>query len=244
MNRLRQRLTQAASDSERMKLDLALADILVERGQPSEALPHGRRALTITPTSDAAFVLVCRALVESGRTDECRSVIAERFQRSPDDPAALRMRVQVENYDGRHEEAERAGRRLIALAKADAADWNRLAWAALFRPPVTEQAVQDSQRSIQMQPAYVNLHTLAMLYAELGKTSEARDVLWHRLDLGGIEQPDSSAWLVVGRIAEALDAREAAMAAYRKVEVPSQPYLVAFSSYALAQKRLAELAKR
>jgi hypothetical protein len=82
-----------------------------------------------------------------------------------------------------------------------------------------------------------------MLYAELGRTSEARDLLWQSMEAGGQEEPESESWLVLGRIAEHFDARETAVSAYKRVEKPKHESGITQSSYFLAQKRLAALAK-
>jgi hypothetical protein len=82
-----------------------------------------------------------------------------------------------------------------------------------------------------------------MLYAELGKTTEARDVLWQAMEVAGLDVPDSPVWLVVGRMAENFGARAAALAAYKKVEKPGREEQMPGSNYVLAQRRLAALAR-
>ena len=119
-----------------------------------------------------------------------------------------------------------------------ALDWNNLGWQALFHPPVSEQLLQETQLGIGPNPGFSELHTVAMLYAELGKTTEARDVIWQAMEDAGIEVTDSAVWLVVGRMAEQFGARAAAAAAYEKIEKPRYEDQMAGSNYVLTQQRL------
>ena len=79
-----------------------------------------------------------------------------------------------------------------------------------------------------------SLHTLATVYAELGKVSEARDVLMALLqnrDKGDLESAD---WYILGRIAEHYDVLDEARGAYKNVEAPED------GSYAISTKMLAD----
>jgi len=46
------------------------------------------------------------------------------------------------------------------------------------------------------------MHTLAAIYAEQGKTSEARELILKVMDLWALDEPNSEALFVFGRIAE------------------------------------------
>ncbi len=86
------------------------------------------------------------------------------------------------------------------------------------------------------------LHTLACLYADLGRATEAREVILQAMEAGGYDEPKSHDWYVFGRIAEHYGVAEAAAQAYGKVEAPEREEDLLTSTYAMAQRRLEALA--
>ena len=88
--------------------------------------------------------------------------------------------------------------------------------------------------------SYGALHTLAALYAENGKSVEARQALLKAMDRHGSDDPGSSDWYVLGRIAENYGVRDAALAAYKRVEKGD---LTGTSTWELTQKRIAVMGK-
>jgi hypothetical protein len=60
------------------------------------------------------------------------------------------------------------------------------------------------------------LHTPGCIYAETGKTSEARETLLQAMDAGSLVQPKSNSWYGFGRIAEQYGEREVALTDYAK----------------------------
>jgi hypothetical protein len=76
------------------------------------------------------------------------------------------------------------------------------------------------------------------VYAEIGKTKEAREVLIQAMDLLGLDEMESNYWYAFGRIAEQYGEIEAATADYNQVKKPSKTVQVPNSSYRLAQNRL------
>jgi tetratricopeptide (TPR) repeat protein len=136
-------------------------------------------------------------------------------------------------------------KQLIASGKAEEGDMNNAAWYALIRGMVTNDAIRLAQQSSQISrnTSPTTLHTLSALFAEIGEISQARDLLLRSLELRANEEPQSDDWYVLGRIAEQIGITEAALSAYNKVLKPKEDYLLADSTYALAQRRLAVLAK-
>ncbi len=106
--------------------------------------------------------------------------------------------------------------------------------------------MDQAQRATQMTQnnQYASLHTLASIYAELGKTTEAREILLHAMDITGFDEPQSSDWYVLGRIAEQYGIPQTAIAAYQRVEPAEDPVFEKTSSHFLAQRRLAVLRKQ
>jgi len=134
-------------------------------------------------------------------------------------------------------------RRLVDNGVAQVPDWNQLAWDALFRGEPGERAVELAQTAVRRSEGRSHdvLHTLAALYAETGRLSEAHELILRALDAARASAPEPSDWYVFGRLAEQYGEREAAIAAYRKVAPPSPGEAPAASTHLLAQRRLAVL---
>jgi len=76
------------------------------------------------------------------------------------------------------------------------------------------------------------------VYAEVGKTQEARELLLQAMDGLNLDAPDSNYWYAFGRIAEQYGQRDIAISLYSRVAEPKEPNLHPSSSYRLAQMRL------
>lgn len=183
------------------------------------------------------------ALRGLGRFAEADALAQAMAKRLPDDPDVQRAFVYTavarEDYVTAHD----LGLKMIAAGKAESSDMNGVAWNALFTSKVEQQdvdiAVKGSQLS-QNNNAGV-LHTLGCVYAEIGKTKEAREVLIQAMDQLNLEEPDPNYWYAFGRIAEQYGENEVATADYRRVKKPGNTLLLPGSSYRLTQIRLAAM---
>ena len=119
---------------------------------------------------------------------------------------------------------------------------NSRAWAAVVSGNVNQQVLNDALAAVKQtkQENAVCLHTLATVYAELGKTSEALENLRRAVEIRGgrIEEAD---WYVLGRIAEHYGLADVAAGLYRKVPAKQTP--LANVVYELAQRRLKKVGK-
>ena len=88
-----------------------------------------------------------------------------------------------------------------------------------------------------------SLHTLAAVYAEIGKATAAREVMIHGLDVAGQLEPEGNSWYVFGRIAEQYGLRDSALADYQRVDKPEKEEELPGSTWELARRRIAVLAK-
>ena len=68
--------------------------------------------------------------------------------------------------------------------------------------------------------------------------ADALQSLFKSMDAAERDDPGSSEWYVVGRIAETDGVPEYAVEAYHRVERPKDEGMVATSTYALAERRL------
>ena len=123
------------------------------------------------------------------------------------------------------------------IGGSQVAELNNKAWAAVVAGKVNQQARDDALSAVKgtKQENATCLHTLAAVYAELGKTSEALENLRRAVEIRG-ERTDEADWYVLGRIAEQYGLDEVAAGLYRKV--PAQKDAAANDVYVLAQKRL------
>ncbi len=238
-------LAKATTDEERLRYQHALATAYQRLGRVDDMVRAGRMLVALRPDSDAGFSYLGRALVRAGGWDECRRLAGDRLKRLPDDLDAIRILASVAGRTGDFEAEEKFYGRLVETGKAEAPDLNNLAWLALFRGGVTDQAIDRAQRAVVLtrQGNAADLHTLASLYAEAGKTAEARELILKAMQMNGSEEPRPDDWYVFGRIAEQYGVREAAVSAYTKVAPPGPDADVLQSTYSLAQKRLAALKK-
>jgi len=234
----------AARDAaERQAVDLALLWAYVHEKQYTEILAVTERLGEAAPTSAWLFVTRFNALSRLGRSAEARRLAEERLGRLPEDPAALRSLAGELARSGDVPGALRLERRLVERGSATAVDYNDIAWFALVEEKVDEQAIRDGQRAVEMSGSsgYASLHTLASLYAETGKTMEARELILKAIAENGREEPRPDDWYVFGRIAEQYGESAAAIDAYRRVEAPPAKDLIPTSTWALAKRRLAVL---
>ena len=240
---LRKGKEHAGSGDARIKFNLALAGAFMCLDQPENVLPIARQLLEVRPDSLSAFRHLANSLRKLGRRDELKKVAEERLKRLPDDPGALRLLAELARRQENFEQAQRLFERLVEIGKAEAGDFNNRERQTLFENAVTDQAIEQAQRAVILtrNAAAGSLHTLASLYAEVGKTTEAREVILQAMEVEAMDEPEPHFWYVFGRIAEQYGELDAALDAYRKVEPPEHEEDIPDSTYRLVQRRLAVL---
>jgi hypothetical protein len=92
------------------------------------------------------------------------------------------------------------------------------------------------QRAINDNSSYPEIHTLACLYAEIGKTKEARELLLRAMDSAGMDEPNEPIWYGFGRIAEDYGLQSVALSLYQRVGKTEEADLLS-STYHLARLR-------
>ena len=158
------------------------------------------------------------------------------------DPRIDELLALQEMHLGEFQTAENRLRALCSRVKTLSPILNNLAWAAVASGNVDQQALDDALSAVKRtkQENAACLHTLATVYAELGKTPEALENLRRAVEIRG-ERTDEADWYVLGRIAEHYGLGEVAAGLYRKVT--TKQALAADDVYALAQRRLKKVAK-
>jgi tetratricopeptide (TPR) repeat protein len=229
---------KADSPDVRSYIDMALCWAYGMLGQYEKLLPITEKLLESTPASETLFNNMVRTLMELDRFDEAERIANERLEMLPGDRAAFRFLVDIAESGGDFQKAIAIIEQMMQLGKAEVQDLNEYAWISLFMEELEEKAVEAGRRAVLLSNSRnaATLHTLASIYAGLGRTSEARELILNSLEVAGREIPASHDWYVFGRIAEQYGEKEAAVRAYNKVEAPSDNELL--STYELAQKRL------
>jgi tetratricopeptide (TPR) repeat protein len=221
-----------------LAVDSALAIAYSGNRDWAKLEPVARHLVAGKPDSLFAFDMLTNALSEEDKTSEADKLADERLSKLPNDPDALRTLAQTALHAGNYSRSEQWYRKLIDATTANAGDYNNAAWNALFLGISSlDRALEDARRATALpNSGPAALHTLATLYAETGKTVEAREALLRSMDDAGRDDPAPHDWYVLGRIAEAYGASDAASAAYNKVEKPKDT--LNGSTWVLAQKRL------
>jgi tetratricopeptide (TPR) repeat protein len=232
----------AKSDAERQRLNLVLAYAYAAQQRWAELLDVAEKLMASAPDSYVAFHFADRAYAGLKRFEDWEKLVQARVQKHPDEPDYVRSAVFLAGYRGQFAEARRLDKALIDRGKATENDMNSYAWNVLLTPTPPDQDAIDAARranDLSNNSNFAILHTLACLYAETGKTSQARELLLKAMDVAEMEEPNSEVWFGFGKIAEQYGENDAARVMYSRVEKPTVDY--PGTSYSLAQQRLAAL---
>jgi tetratricopeptide (TPR) repeat protein len=232
----------ARNDAEKLNIVLALVSGHNILNEYDNALVLCADLARQYPDSEMAFFNQSFDLRALGRFEEADRLAAERLKRIPGDIAAMRVLVWSAAARGDYLKAHALAQNIIDEGKAEAQDLNSIAWYSLFTGKVEPADVEDALKAAELSKDNTSvLHTLGCVYAEVGKTKEAREVLIQSMDLLNLDEPDDNYWYAFGRIAEQYGERDAALANYARVTKPKTAVEIPESSYHLAQVRLQAL---
>jgi tetratricopeptide (TPR) repeat protein len=189
-----------------------------------------------------AFNLIVIAYKRLKRFDDWQQLVQEKMKNNPDELVYIRSAAELANYRGLIEKSREITRGIIDKGKANEQDFNLYAWHALFLPgPIDAETLDFAHRASDLtkNSNFSILHTLACVYAQAGKTSQARDYLLKAMDVSHMDEPDPTIWLGFALIAEQYGIYDAAGTMYRRVE--KAKFEVPGSNYAIAQQHLAQL---
>lgn len=198
------------------------------------------------PESDTAYSLFATALIYTKNNSALNSLLDQRKALFPFDDSIEGIRLEMKSELHDFEAINDIFTKRIDNGEASAAEYNQVAWIELFNPDIsTKQALEYARRAVNLTGGKDSaiLHTLAALYAEVGRCEEARTILLQVMALSNEEEPAPADWYVLGRIAEQYGVYDAAVKAYNRVDKPENPVFINQSSYILAQRRLDEIKK-
>jgi len=230
------------SDDERARLNLVLAYAYSAQQKWTELLEVADELLKKFPDSITAFRFVTSAYAGLKQFDAWDKLVQVEMEKHRDEADYIRSAAGLAQYRGQFAKARELLKGLIDRGKGTSNDLNSYAWDALFiSSPVDQDALDTALRASELTKSskFGILHTLACLYAAVGKTKESHQFLLQAMDEAKLEEPDSSIWLGLAIIAEQYGETEAARTMYGRVDKPGIDHPA--SSYALAQQHLAAL---
>jgi tetratricopeptide (TPR) repeat protein/transglutaminase-like putative cysteine protease len=228
-----------ATDRDKINIELALAEGYSQLSDYAKLEEVGSDLLKEVPESRSAFMTNVEALIGLKRYDDAMTLADARLKLLEGDADALQAKMRVEASRGNYVAARGWIQKLIDQGKGDASLLNSMAWFALYTGKVDQADVATATKATQMdQNSPAILHTMACVYAEMGKTKEAHDLLLRAMDELNLDEPDDDYWYAFGRIAEQYGEREVAISDYRKLGRPKDTMAIPTSSYQLAQNRL------
>ena len=232
----------ARNDAEKINILLALLNGYDNLSEYDKALAVCVDLARQYPESESVFSNQSYYLQALGRFEEADRLAADRLKRIPGDVDAMRSQVWGAESREDYVKAHALGQKIIDEGKAEPRDLNRIAWDSLFIGKVEASEIENALKAAQLSNnAPGILHTLGSLYAEVGKTKEAREVLIQAMDALNLDEPDADYWYAFGRIAEQYGESDVAIADYVRVTKPKTATAVPSSSYHLAQVRLQAL---
>jgi len=230
------------SDAEKLNTSLALLDGY--RASRDYAKLYALATELAENHGDSKRLFEDRAtgLIGLKRYDEVDKLTADWQKKDANDIEPMRVGVRsavaAENYALARERSIK----IEATDRVEASDYNGRAWFSLFTGKTDSSDVEAATKAAQMSKSSPGiLHTLACVYAELGKTKEARELLIQAMDLLYLEEPDDNYWYGLGRIAEQYGEVQTATEDYQAVKKPWLAESIPSSSYRLAQMRLEQL---
>lgn len=232
-------------ENEIEKIDLALLNAYVATRNHERAAQSAAALTAHHLNSPSVFLMQSHELCMANRCEEAEQLALARLASRKGDLTARRALGSMLVHQGRYEDAYTRFHDVVEDPKAEASDYNALAWSTLFFTRLEGPDLDSAQHAVQSsEHNFGALHTLASVYAELGRTKEAREVLLQALDVLGADEPESNSWYTLGRIAEQYGEEEVAIADYAKVTPPDESGQIEGSTYRLAQNRLAGLKSR
>ena len=222
-----------AKDADAVRLDLLLAHAATAMKDWNLLHEVAARLFASNPSSDAALGFVTTSAMFTKDWEMGQKAVTARLARIPDDIAALRVSAELAEGKSDFAQARSILRPLIDKNRAEISDFNQYTWNSLFLGKVSDDDLALMQRAINENSSYPEIHTLACLYAEVGKTKEARELLLRAMDAAGMDQPDEAIWYGFGRIAEDYGLQSVARSLYQRVnkteeaDYPSSTYNLA-----------------
>ncbi|MEZ5064504.1 MAG: tetratricopeptide repeat protein [bacterium] len=162
-------------DSTRADTRVALAEVLLDRGRPEEALGWLRTVLGDSANAAWPLSLEGRALASLGRTGEAEKALARAERLAPDDP---RVAAEVTRHAISADSADVTVARLDELVSRwpDSPDIRLARADALVACGRVDEALEELGRALDVAPGRARIHrAIARLAANRGDSTRARE---------------------------------------------------------------------
>ncbi len=230
------RLFAHPSPADAAKYLLLRADVAKSAQRWEEMHELGTELLKLFPESKVAADFVIDSGLRLKKYDEVAAVYAPFKNRDPKDHWVINGLAEIEKFRGDFAAAQKVLLPMVEDGTATESDLNGYAWYSLFTPNgVDKTALEAGERGMQLKAnSFPVMHTVACMYAEVGRGKEAYNLLLQAMDSASMPEPQSEVWYTLGRIAESYGEYDSAMSMYKKVEHykefpmdPTETYLLA-----------------
>lgn len=218
----------------------------IRTGKLAQAKPIVNALLASYPDSATALRQAGQYYLATRDWADWQMLFQQHLAKHPSDWDLLRDKVYFAEAHGDWGAASQSYRKIMDGGQATGDDFNGYAWNALVAGAVDDDAIRAADRAAAISDSsdFNSLHTLACVYAVQGRTAEARQTLLKAMDSASMVEPNSAVWFAMGLIYEQYGLKDAAIAAYRRVEPPedrSFPFPFPEDTWVLAQNHLKAL---
>jgi tetratricopeptide (TPR) repeat protein len=232
----------AAAGEARLSLSLLLAHAYARVEDGEHLREIAVEILNQYPDSYVAIGLAGRGYEMLKNFDEWSQMLDRQIAKHPGDEQLLRMKGEMQKARNNWAGDRAVMQQIFDSGKAISNDYNEYAWSAMFDNKIDDEVIKAARQAnmLSHNSSFAEMHTLACLYAQQGKTAEARDLLLKSMASSNLAVPNSSVWFGLGIIYEQFGVYDAARDAYNKVEKPAGR-VTTDSTWLLAQARLKAL---
>ena len=231
---------KAASGATATDLELLLADAYLNKEDYKTAEIYADKLLKEYPDSATAIQTAGRVYQGTGEFKAWSAMLKTRLEAKPGDRDLLVQAADEAEAEQDFGRARADLQQIMDAGKATSSDYNSYGWLGLFDGKLDQKTTETAQQANQLTKSsnFSVMHTLACVYAAEGKTTEARQLLLAAMATRNESEPSEEVWFGLGLTYEQFGARDAAIAAYKRVEKPEGRLDSPVATYILAQKHL------
>lgn len=205
----------------------AIINIHVAQERSTKVLAVAGELAKKYPDSISLFQIRVGALVRLRRWSELAAMTRDFQARRPDYGYATMWLAYAAIGEGDLAAARVLYQQRASDPRAEANDYNNVAWISLFTDQADDSALDAARRAVTMsnRTASSCLNTLAAVHAARGELAEAYSVMIEAMEVDSARDPMPQDWLIYGRIAAGYGLNDIARAAYDRVtlEPPHGP---------------------
>jgi predicted Zn-dependent protease len=237
---LLQSYAKAETEEKKHDIDYALHLVFLELNKYQEQKQVMERLYSVYPESEKIFTHYIVSLLTVKDYPRAEQIINKHLSADPDDKLAHSLLLRDYAYKLDFKALEEQMEKCLKLNAIGESEYNLVAWVGLFNSALEPKSLEYARTAMKLSAEredYI-IHTMATLYAEVGRCQEAWQLINKVLLTSGNNLPTSDDWYVFGRLAEQYGEIQEAINAYECVLPPGDKYNETISTYILAQKRL------